>query len=132
MNIPHFGLKRQYKNIGEELLDATHRALKDGQLVGGHYTRSFEEWLKHRTKTKYAVTVHSGTQALEIIARWKKIKHIESGLQGNPIVHIPNLTYPATLNSFLTAGWDVNLVDTDKNGIFDFDADINESSGTYG
>jgi hypothetical protein len=40
--IPHFGLVRQYKNIGEELLDATHRALKDGQLVGGHYTRSFE------------------------------------------------------------------------------------------
>jgi dTDP-4-amino-4,6-dideoxygalactose transaminase len=131
MQIPHFGLARQYKNIGEELLDATHRALKDGQLVGGHYTRSFEEWLKHKTKTKYAITVHSGTQALEIIARWKKIKHTESGLQGNPIIHIPNLTYPATLNSFLSAGWDFNLVDTDKNGIFDFDTKIDESSGTY-
>ena len=116
MNIPHFGLVRQYKNIGEELLDATHRALKDGQLVGGHYTRSFEEWLKHKTKTKYAITVHSGTQALEIIARWKKIKHTET-MQGNPKVRIPNLTYPATLNAFLTAGWDVELADTDKNGI---------------
>ena len=31
--IPHFGLARQYKNIGEELLDATHRALKDGQTI---------------------------------------------------------------------------------------------------
>lgn len=116
MNIPHFGLKRQYKNIGEELLDATHRALKDGQLVGGHYTRSFEEWLKHKTKTKYAITVHSGTQALEIIARWKKIKHTES-MAGNPTIRIPNLTYPATLNAFLTAGWDIILGDTDKNGI---------------
>jgi len=116
MNIPHFGLARQYKNIGEELLDATHRALKDGQLVGGHYTRSFEEWLKHRTKTKYAVTVHSGTQALEIIARWKKIKHQES-INSTPLIRLPNLTYPATLNAFITAGWDVELGDTDKNGI---------------
>jgi dTDP-4-amino-4,6-dideoxygalactose transaminase len=114
--IPHFGLARQYKNIGEELLDATHRALKDGQLVGGHYTRSFEEWLKHRTKTKYAVTVHSGTQALEIIARYKKQKH-HNTMVGNPKIRIPNLTYPATLNSFLTAGWDVILADTDKYGI---------------
>ena len=114
--IPHFGLARQYKNIGEELLDATHRALKDGQLVGGHYTRSFEEWLKHRTKTKYAVTVHSGTQALEIIARYKKQKH-HNTMVGNPKIRIPNLTYPATLNSFLTAGWDVILADTDKHGI---------------
>lgn len=118
MNIPHFGLKRQYKNIGEELLDATHRALKDGQLVGGHYTRSFEEWLKHKTKTKYAITVHSGTHALEIIARYKKIKH-EQNMDGNPKISIPNLTYPATLNAFLTAGWDVELADTDKNGIID-------------
>ena len=117
--IPHFGLARQYKNIGEELLDATHRALKDGQLVGGHYTRSFEEWLKHHTATKYAITVHSGTQALEIIARWKKIKHNET-VDGNPKICLPNLTYPATLNAFLNAGWDVELVDTDKNGILKF------------
>jgi dTDP-4-amino-4,6-dideoxygalactose transaminase len=116
--IPHFGLKRQYKNIGEELLDATHRALKDGQLVGGHYTRSFEEWLKHKTKTKYAITVHSGTHALEIIARWKKDRH-EENMDGNPKISIPNLTYPATLNAFLTAGWDVQLADTDKNGIIE-------------
>jgi len=114
--IAHFGLKRQYSNLRDELLDATDRALKDGKLVGGHYTRSFEEWLKHRTKTKYAIAVHSGTQALEIIARWKKIKHSET-MEGNPKIRIPNLTYPATLNAFLLAGWDIELADTDKNGI---------------
>jgi len=114
--IPHFGLKRQYNNLKDELLDATHRALKDGQLMNGHYTRSFEEWLKHRTKTQYAVTVHSGTQALEIIARYKKQKH-HNTMVGNPKIRIPNLTYPATLNAFLTAGWDVELADTDKYGI---------------
>lgn len=117
--VAHFGLKRQYKNLREELLDATDRAMKDGQLVNGHYTRSFEEWLKHRTKTKYAVAVHSGTQALEIIARYKKIKHNES-MQGNPKIRIPNLTYPATLNAFINAGWDIELGDTDKYGILQF------------
>jgi dTDP-4-amino-4,6-dideoxygalactose transaminase len=124
--IAHFGLKRQYSNLRDELLDATDRALKDGKLVGGHYTRSFEEWLKHRTKTKYAITVHSGTQALEIIARWKKIKHSDT-MEGNPKIRIPNLTYPATLNAFLTAGWDVELTDTDKNGIIK----MGNSAGVY-
>lgn len=114
--IPHFGLKRQYKNLKDEILDATDRALRDGYLMNGHYTRAFEEWLKHKTQTQYAVTVHSGTQALEIIARYKKIKH-QSTMVGNPKIRIPNLTYPATLNAFLTAGWDVELADTDKYGI---------------
>lgn len=119
LSIPHFGLARQYNNLKDELLDATHRALKDGQLVGGHYTRSFEEWLKYKTKTKYSVVVHSGTQALEIIARYKKIKHAETMI-GNPKIRIPNFTYPATLNAFLNAGWDVELVDTDSYGIGKF------------
>lgn len=139
MQIPHFGLARQYKNIGEELLDATHRALKDGQLVGGHYTRSFEEWLKHRTRTKYAVTVHSGTQALEIIARYKKSIHVapRGMINGTPKIRLPNFTYPATLNAFLNAGWDVELADTDKYGILDFDKSSSPGSfdclvGLYG
>jgi dTDP-4-amino-4,6-dideoxygalactose transaminase len=125
MIIPHFGLKRQYNNLKDELLEATNDALKDGQLVGGHFTRSFEEWLKYRCKAKYAVTVHSGTQALEIIARYKHKKHPENSILGQkrPIIRIPNLTYPATLNAFLNAGWDVKLVDTDKYGISKFVSD---------
>jgi len=125
--IPHFGLKRQYKNLRNEILDATDRALKDGQLMNGHYTRSFEEWLRHKTKAKYAVTVHSGTQALEIIARYKKIKH-HATLAGNPKVRVPNLTYPATLNAFMAAGWDIELADTDKHGII---TQEKQQSGIY-
>jgi dTDP-4-amino-4,6-dideoxygalactose transaminase len=114
--IPHFGLKRQYEYLKDELLDATDLALRDGNLMGGKFTKEFESWLRIKTKTKYAITVHSGTQALEIIARWKKIKHHET-MDSNPKVLLPNLTYPATLNAFLTAGWDIELSDTDKNGI---------------
>jgi dTDP-4-amino-4,6-dideoxygalactose transaminase len=116
--IPHFGLARQYKNLKEELLDATDRALSTGQLVGGKYTKEFETWLAIKTKTKYAITVHSGSQALEIIARHKLAWHLLDNKK-IPTVKLPNLTYPATLNAFLNAGWKVKLVDTDRYGIID-------------
>ena len=120
------------------MLDATDNALKDGQLVGGRFTRAFEEWLKQRTQTKYAITVHSGTQALEIIARYKKVNHV--GPRGTineiPTIRIPNLTYPATLNAFLAAGWNVELADTDNFGILSRNGPISKAYiclvGLYG
>jgi dTDP-4-amino-4,6-dideoxygalactose transaminase len=120
--IPHFGLRRQYLKLREELLDATDRVLSTGNLMSGQYTTEFEDWLANRTGAKYAVTVHSGTQALEIIARYRYHTFNDLFQQGafkgrQPIVRIPNLTYPATLNAFITAGWNIELVDTDKNGM---------------
>ena len=120
MNIAHFGLKRQYANLKDELLQASHDAMKDGQLMGGHFTRSFEEWLKYRTKTKYAVTVHSGTQALEIIARFSAKDHYDQSVMmaDSPKIQLPNFTYPATLNAFINAGYkNIDLCDTDRYGI---------------
>ena len=119
--IPHFGLKRQYFNLKKELLDATHNVLRSGELVGGHYTRAFEEWLKYRTKAKYAVTVHSGTQALEIIARYTLAHHNEIYNVNGACIRVPNLTYPATVNAFLNTGWEIELVDTDRNGLVPLD-----------
>jgi len=118
MKIPHFGLARQYKNLKDELLDATDRALSTGQLVGGKYTSEFENWLAVKTKARYAITVHSGSQALEIIARHKLAWHYKDN-KHVPIIKLPNLTYPATLNAFINAGWKVELVDTDRYGIID-------------
>ena len=48
------------------VLDVTDKVLSSGQLVDGQYTKDFESWLCKYTQCKYAVTVHSGTQALEI------------------------------------------------------------------
>ena len=79
MKIPFLGLKRQYANLKDELLEATDAALREGQLVNGLFTRSFEQWLCARTGAKYAVTVHSGTQALEIIARAAKVSLSQRG-----------------------------------------------------
>jgi dTDP-4-amino-4,6-dideoxygalactose transaminase len=126
--IAHFGLARQYRNLKDELLEATDNVLSSGTLMNGEYTAKFETWLAIRTKTMYAVTVHSGTQALEIIARWAKIEHDHLMNDGPdvihyvaPVVRIPNITYVATLNAFINAGYEAELLDTDKNGLMRFD-----------
>jgi len=114
--IAHFGLARQYKNLKAELLEATDLVLRSGELMNGSYTSAFETWLAMRTNTAFALTVHSGTQALEIIASWVR-KTSDDNHDHPPIVRIPNITYVATLNAFAKAGFVIELVDTDKNGL---------------
>ena len=122
--IPFFGLAKQYKNLKDELLEATDKVLSSGVLMNGAQTAAFETWLAIKTGTSFAVTVHSGTQALEIIAKWAKIDHdrlmndeMDPIHTIKPIVRIPNVTYIATLNAFINAGYEVELIDTDKNGL---------------
>ena len=114
--IAHFGLVRQYKNLKAELSEATDLVLRSGELMNSSYTAAFETWLAMRTNTMFALTVHSGTQALEIIATWVR-KTSDDNFDQPPVVRIPNITYVATLNAFLKAGFIVELVDTDKNGL---------------
>jgi dTDP-4-amino-4,6-dideoxygalactose transaminase len=114
--IAHFGLARQYKNLKAELLEATDLVLRSGELMNGSYTTAFETWLAMRTNTNFALTVHSGTQALEIMAHWIR-KNSDDNHDHPPIVRIPNITYIATLNAFIKAGFVIELVDTDKNGL---------------
>lgn len=134
--IPHFGLKRQYKNLREELLVATDEALRDGNLIGGPFTHRFEEWLRLECGTWYAITVHSGTQALEIMARYEKSKHMpDETYNHKPYIVVPNITYPATLNAFINAGWNVKIGDTDKNGLLNLDENVHDYKcfvGLYG
>lgn len=123
-NISFFGLARQYRNLKDELLDATDKVLTSGNLMNDEYTTKFETWLAMYTKTMFAITVHSGTQALEIMAKWCKLEHdllvndqIDPTHNLKPIVRIPNITYVATLNAFINVGYEVELLDTDKNGL---------------
>ena len=121
--IAHFGLARQYRNLKEELLDITDKVMQTGVYMNGPYTATFESWLAMKTKVNFAVTVHSGTQALEIIAKWSRMDHDDmmndelAKDRYDPIIRVPNITYVATLNAFLNAGYEVELVDTDKNGL---------------
>jgi dTDP-4-amino-4,6-dideoxygalactose transaminase len=129
--IPHFGLKRQYYNLQDELLDATHDALKEGVLINGPFTAALESWLCNYTGCKFATVTHSGTHALEFIAGYHYDLSFLAGDEQAPRIRIPNLTFPATLNAFYSTGWDVELVDTDRNGLIKFDDDYEDGFDVY-
>lgn len=115
LTIPFVGLRKQYHNLRNEILDTTDEVLRSGVLMNGNNTAEFEHWLASRNHSSYAVTCHSGTQALEIIARFCK----EQCSIEPPTVLIPAMTYVATANAFVTAGWNVVFVDTDSHGLLD-------------
>ena len=114
LKIAFTGLPRQYNNLREEILDVTDDVLRSGNLMSGICTDEFENWLARKNQSNHAITCHSGTQALEIIARYY------ANQRNNALrVLIPAMTYPATANAFITAGWTVEIGDTDYHGILD-------------
>ena len=70
LTIPFTGLQKQYNNLRTEILDETDTVLRSGILMNGNYTAEFENWLANKNNSSYAMTCHSGTQALEIIAEY--------------------------------------------------------------
>lgn len=115
LKIPFTGLKKQYNTLRTEILDVTDEVLRSGQLMAGNYTLEFENWLAKKNHSKYAVTCHSGSQALEIIAEFYRAQTSVVP----PKVVVPSMTYVATANAFIRAGWTVYIADTDKNGLLD-------------
>ena len=115
LTIAFTGLKKQYNNLRNEILEATDEVLRSGQLMNGNNTEEFESWLAKKNHVKYAVTCHSGTHALEIIAEYyARQTSIEP-----PRVLVPSLTFAATANAFARAGWELYFIDTDRYGLMD-------------
>jgi dTDP-4-amino-4,6-dideoxygalactose transaminase len=85
--------------------------------MNGPHTQNFESWLAKKNNVSHAVTCHSGTSALEILAKYYAQT---STAIVPPRVLIPTLTYMATANAFIQAGWEVVFIDTDRYGIMDF------------
>jgi len=102
LTIPFTGLKKQYNNLRTEILDVTDTVLRSGVLMSGNYTAEFENWLAKKNHVSYAVTCHSGTQALEILASF--YRDLDLAFVKPPTVIVPALTYPATVNAFSRAG----------------------------
>lgn len=115
MQVSHFGTARQYANLKEELLDASDRALSSGCWNDGPYAVEFSDWLGNKTKSNRAILCHSGTQALEIIAKYEIGKNLQDPDWRR--IRLPNITYLATVNAFLNSGFEVDLCDVDNNGI---------------
>lgn len=112
--IPFTGLKKQYNKLRTEILDATDEVLRSGQLMSGNFTAEFENWLAKKNHVRYAVTCHSGTQALEILACYYINQY---SFYSHSRAVVPSFTFPATLHAFLRAGWRPTLVDCDRSGV---------------
>ena len=115
LKIPFTGLQKQYSNLRSEILDRTDEVLRSGQLMNGNYTAEFEAWLAQRNRVRHAITVHSGTQALECLAQYHALQHV----MDPPRILVPALTYAASANAFMRSGWEVVFADTDERGIMD-------------
>jgi dTDP-4-amino-4,6-dideoxygalactose transaminase len=123
--IPFTGLTRQYNTLREETLSTIDSVLSSGHLMNGEYTSKFEQWLAQRNHVRYAITCHSGTQALEIIAEFSAEYTRSYRIQDtNPVALLPSVSYVATANALVRAGWDIHFVDVDRYGIMNF-AQIN-------
>ena len=127
LKIPFTGIQRQYNNLRSEILDATDTVLRSGRLMDGNLTFEFERWLAKRNSVDYAVTCHSGTQALEIIAAYYYLELVTAWGTRQPVVVVPAMTYPATLNAFARAGWQLIIADTDRYGQLDINRIPDES-----
>jgi len=114
MKVPFLGLDRQYSNLKDELLEATDKVLSSGHLMYGKYTEEFECWLAKKNNSRHAIVCHSGTNALEMIAKYWWNNFLVTAQ--TPLAYIPTLTFPATANAFINAGWDIKFVDSNKYG----------------
>ena len=109
--IPFFGLKRQYKNLREELLDASDHVYSSGQVLDGLHTRLFEQLIAKRCNRQFAIAVNSCTQGL--IMAMQTISQTT--------VAIPAVSFAATVNSVLMTTHTPKFVDVDYQGLMDLD-----------
>jgi dTDP-4-amino-4,6-dideoxygalactose transaminase len=82
------------------------KILRSGNLILGEYTTRFEKEFAKFIGVKHAVAVNSGSTALEIILRLKKM--------GGETVLVPTNTNFATVASIIRAGGKVQYLDMDQ------------------
>lgn len=129
--IPFFGVNRQYANIRDQIMMATDEVYKTGQVLDGNYTSLFELMIAKRCGREYSISVNSGTQAL-IFAF---LAHDNGWYThaSNKKVLIPALSYVATLNAVIQAGYEPVFCDIDqRTGLIDLntiDTPMQELSG---
>ncbi len=84
MKIPYVNLKKQWQLEKKDILKLIDKTLSDGEWVGGSEIEKFETNIKKICKTKYAVALNSGTDALTLGMYLLDIK------KGDEVITTPN------------------------------------------
>lgn len=99
-------LKRQYRTIHQELLDALSRVLETQQFILGEHVAAFERAAEERLGVRHALGCSSGTDAL-----WLALAAAEIGA-GMSVVTTP-FSFFASVSCILRAGATPVLADID-------------------
>jgi len=89
----------------DDIQKKTGEILKSGQLILGKYTKEFESLFAEYNKTDYAVSLNSGTSALEILLDFHKVR--------NKKIAVPSNTNFATVAAILRTGGIPVFIDMD-------------------
>lgn len=73
MTIPYVDFSRQYQPLKEALFKTIARVIEHGQFILGNEVRQFEEAFAKLCRTRYAVGVGTGTDALILALRALKV-----------------------------------------------------------
>ena len=117
-------LKKQYKEMREEINEVIFNVVEDAAFVGGKYVAAFENNFASYLEIKNAVGVGNGTDALEI-ALWSL------DLPKGSEVIVPANTFIATSEAISRNGLKVKFVDCDAYYQIDtqsIEENINENS----
>lgn len=101
-----------------EILDSIDSMLQSGQLTLGTYGKEFEDLFAEYIGSRYAISVNSGTSALEIALRCFNVK-------GGSVI-VPTNTFIATPLSVLHARGNIKFVDVLDDMCIDIEQ-VNES-----
>jgi len=84
MKIPYINIKKQYKSEKKQLLKVIDNAISSGSWVGGSEIEKFEKNISKVCKTKYCVSLNSGTDALTLALHLLGVK------RGDEVITPPN------------------------------------------
>ena len=84
MKIPYVNILKQYKHEKKELLKVIDNSLSKGNWVGGSEIEKFERNISKICKTKYCVSLNSGTDALTLAL------HLLGVRRGDEVITPPN------------------------------------------
>ena len=84
MKIPYINIKKQYISEKKQLLKIIDKSLSTGVWVGGSEIELFEKKISKICKTKYCVSLNSGTDALTLALHLLGVK------KGDEVITPPN------------------------------------------
>tara|TARA_B110000027_G_C16103809_1_gene294302 strand:+ start:992 stop:2092 length:1101 start_codon:yes stop_codon:yes gene_type:complete len=84
MKIPYVNIKKQYKSEKNKLLKIIDKTLYSGSWVGGSEIEKFEKNISKVCKTKYCISLNSGTDALTLALHLLGVK------RGDEVITPPN------------------------------------------